>query len=32
MVHTAVRKNPSDQASNAETIALWLGVIKQLGK
>jgi CubicO group peptidase (beta-lactamase class C family) len=32
MVHTAVRNNPSDPASNAETIALWLGVIKQLGK
>jgi CubicO group peptidase (beta-lactamase class C family) len=27
MVHTAVRNNPSDPASNAETIALWLGVI-----
>jgi CubicO group peptidase (beta-lactamase class C family) len=32
MVHTAVRNKPSDPASNAETIALWLGVIKQLGK
>jgi len=32
MVHTAVRNKPPDPASNAETIALWLGVIKQLGK
>jgi CubicO group peptidase (beta-lactamase class C family) len=32
MVHTAVRNNPSDPASNAETIALWLSVVAQLGK
>ncbi len=32
MVHTAVRKNTSDRASNAETIALWRGVVEQLGK
>ncbi len=32
MVHTAVRKNTSDRASNAETIALWLGVVEQFGK
>jgi CubicO group peptidase (beta-lactamase class C family) len=32
MVHTAVRNNPSDPASNAETIALWLALVKQFGK
>jgi len=32
MVHTAVRKQPSDPASYAEPIALWLGVVAQLGK
>jgi hypothetical protein len=32
MVHTAVRNNPSDPASNAETIALWQSIVKQLGK
>jgi CubicO group peptidase (beta-lactamase class C family) len=32
MVHTAVRKNPSDPASNAETVTLWLHVVAQLGK
>jgi CubicO group peptidase (beta-lactamase class C family) len=32
MVHTAVRQKPSDRASNAETIALWLAVVEQLGK
>jgi CubicO group peptidase (beta-lactamase class C family) len=32
MVHTAVRNNPSDPASNAETIALWLALEKQFGK
>ena len=32
MVHTAVRQKPSDPASYAEPIALWLGVIDQLGK
>ena len=31
MVHTAVRNNPSDRAANAETVALWLGLVKQLG-
>jgi len=30
MVHTAVRQNQSDR--NAETIALWLDVVEQLGK
>jgi CubicO group peptidase (beta-lactamase class C family) len=30
MVHTAVRQKPSD--SNAETIALWLAILEQLGK
>jgi CubicO group peptidase (beta-lactamase class C family) len=30
MVHTAVRKNPSD--SNAEAVTLWLHVVAQLGK
>ena len=30
MVHTAVRPNQSDR--NAETIALWLDVVEQLGK
>jgi CubicO group peptidase (beta-lactamase class C family) len=32
MVHTAVRQKPSDRAANAETIALWLAVVAQLGK
>jgi CubicO group peptidase (beta-lactamase class C family) len=32
MVHTAVRPNPSALAANAETIALWFGVVAQLGK
>jgi CubicO group peptidase (beta-lactamase class C family) len=32
MVHTAVRSNPAEPASNAETVALWHAVVKQLGK
>ena len=32
MVHTAVRRKPSDPASNAETVTLWLHVVAQLGK
>jgi CubicO group peptidase (beta-lactamase class C family) len=32
MVHTAVRQKPSDRASSADLIALWLGVVAQLGK
>jgi CubicO group peptidase (beta-lactamase class C family) len=32
MVHTAVRQKPSDRISDAETIALWLAVLEQLGK
>src|SRR4051812_45028053 len=32
MVPTAVRKKPSDPASNAETVTLWLNVVAQLGK
>lgn len=32
LVHTAVRKQPSDPASYAEPIALWLGVVAQFGK
>jgi CubicO group peptidase (beta-lactamase class C family) len=32
MVHTAVRKQPSDDGSYAEPIALWLGVLAQFGK
>jgi CubicO group peptidase (beta-lactamase class C family) len=32
MVHTAVHKQPSDRASYAEPIALWLSVVAQLGK
>jgi hypothetical protein len=31
MVHTAVRKKPSEQASYAEPIALWLAVLAQFG-
>ena len=31
MVHTAVRQKPFDRVSTAETIALWLAVIEQLG-
>jgi CubicO group peptidase (beta-lactamase class C family) len=32
MVHTAVRKKPSEPASNAEAVTLWLQVVAQLGK
>jgi CubicO group peptidase (beta-lactamase class C family) len=32
MVHTAVRKKPSEPESYAETITLWLHVVAQLGK
>jgi CubicO group peptidase (beta-lactamase class C family) len=32
MVHTAVRKKPSEPASNAEAVTLWLHVVAQLGK
>jgi CubicO group peptidase (beta-lactamase class C family) len=32
MVHTAVRRKPSDPGSNAETVSLWLHVVAQLGK
>jgi CubicO group peptidase (beta-lactamase class C family) len=31
MVHTAVRPKPADPAANAETVALWTGVVQQLG-
>jgi CubicO group peptidase (beta-lactamase class C family) len=32
MVHTAVRKKPSEPASNTEAVTLWLQVVAQLGK
>jgi len=32
MVHTAVRRNPSDPGANAEAVTLWLHVVAQLGK
>jgi hypothetical protein len=32
MVHTAVRQKPAEPASYAETLALWFGVLAQLGK
>jgi CubicO group peptidase (beta-lactamase class C family) len=32
MVHTAVRKKPSEPASNAEAVTLWLHVVAQLEK
>jgi hypothetical protein len=32
MVHTAVRQKQLDHILNAETIALWLAVLEQLGK
>jgi CubicO group peptidase (beta-lactamase class C family) len=32
MAQTAVRQTPSGRADNAETIALWLGVVEQFGK
>jgi CubicO group peptidase (beta-lactamase class C family) len=32
MVHTAVRKKPSDIAANAEAVTMWLHVVAQLGK
>jgi CubicO group peptidase (beta-lactamase class C family) len=32
MVHTAVRRKPSEPRSNAETVTLWLNVVAQLGK
>ena len=32
MVHTAVRRKPSDIAANSEAVTLWLHVVAQLGK
>ncbi|HYW64271.1 MAG TPA: serine hydrolase [Bradyrhizobium sp.] len=32
MVHTAVRKQPSEEGSHAEPIALWLSLLAQFGK
>jgi hypothetical protein len=32
MVHTAVRAKPVDPAASAETTALWLAVLDQLGR
>src|SRR6476659_1391789 len=32
MVHTAVRAKPVDRAASAETIALWIAVVDQLGR
>jgi hypothetical protein len=32
MVHTAVRLKPAEPRANAETIALFLGVVEQFGK
>jgi CubicO group peptidase (beta-lactamase class C family) len=32
MVHTAVRPTPVDRTASAETIALWLAVVDQLGR
>jgi CubicO group peptidase (beta-lactamase class C family) len=32
MVHTAVRKKPSDIAANSEAITMWMHVVAQLGK
>jgi hypothetical protein len=32
MVHTAVRKQPSEEGSHAEPIALWFSVLAQFGK
>jgi CubicO group peptidase (beta-lactamase class C family) len=32
MVHTAVRAKPVDRAASAETIALWMAVVDQLGR
>jgi CubicO group peptidase (beta-lactamase class C family) len=32
MVHTAVRRKPSEEGANKETITLWLNVVAQLGK
>ncbi|MDE2378242.1 serine hydrolase, partial [Bradyrhizobium sp.] len=32
MVHTAVRPQPVDRDASAETIALWLAVVQQLGR
>lgn len=32
MVHTAVRKKPSDVGANAEAVTLWTHVVAQLGK
>ena len=32
MVHTAVRPQATDRAASAETIALWLAVVDQLGR
>jgi hypothetical protein len=32
MVHTAVRRKPSDPGSSAEIVTLWHHVVAQLGK
>jgi len=32
MVHTAVRKKPSEPSSYAEPLALWFAVLRQLGQ
>jgi CubicO group peptidase (beta-lactamase class C family) len=32
MVHTAVRKKPSDVGANAEAVTLWMHVVAQFGK
>jgi CubicO group peptidase (beta-lactamase class C family) len=32
MVHTAVRAKPVDRAASAETVALWIAVVDQLGR
>jgi len=32
MVHTAVRQKPSEDASYAELLTMWLNVVAQLGK
>ena len=32
MVHTAVRAKPVDREASAETVALWIAVVDQLGR
>jgi len=32
MVHTAVRRNPSDPRDRDEMLALWQGIVREVGR